>query len=573
MRKILASAFIILFCLFLALPVFAQPFSEQITDYRVKIQIEKNSSIKVKENIEYYFPEAKHGIYRYLPYNYEDKQNKRYLNLDYEFLGILMDNQPIEYQKSKKEGNWLLKIGDPGKTVTGSHLYTINYEVQYTLNYFSDHDELYWNVTGSDWEVAIKQVEAEVVLPENIATEVLQTQCYTSSSYCQCATTKDKTKITFKSNSPITVVVGWPKGITEEVKKPYHRLLPFIHYRVESAWFLLFPLIFLIYFVWFFLKKGRDPRGRGTIAPEFEIPDDLPPAEMGTVLDEVASNREVTATLIDLAVKGYLEIKDLGEKGFFKKRDFLFKRTDKDETELKEYEKKILKAIFLDTKEIKLSDLKTKHNSEISESLDEAKKNMYETAFSNGWFTAMPTKIRTSYFGCGCGLGIFALVILILSAAMNKFSMILGLDFVIIGLVVAAFAWFMPQKTKKGVLIKERILGFKMYMEKAEIYRSQWQEKENILEKFLSYAILFGVTGQWLKALKNIGLPVEKTFENATFYTGAYAFSDLSSSLDSLGTNVNAAMGSVSSSAASGGSGFSGGGFGGGFGGGGGGSW
>jgi len=185
MRKILASAFIILFCLFLALPVFAQPFSEQITDYRVKIQIEKNSSIKVKENIEYYFPEAKHGIYRYLPYNYEDKQNKRYLNLDYEFLGILMDNQPIEYQKSKKEGNWLLKIGDPGKTVTGSHLYTINYEVQYTLNYFSDHDELYWNVTGSDWEVAIKQVEAEVVLPENIATEVLQTQCYTSSSYCQ----------------------------------------------------------------------------------------------------------------------------------------------------------------------------------------------------------------------------------------------------------------------------------------------------------------------------------------------------------------------------------------------------
>jgi hypothetical protein len=48
-----------------------------------------------------------------------------------------------------------IKIGNPDQTVTGAHWYTITYLVRGSLNAFADHDELYWNVVGNQWEVPI----------------------------------------------------------------------------------------------------------------------------------------------------------------------------------------------------------------------------------------------------------------------------------------------------------------------------------------------------------------------------------------------------------------------------------
>ncbi|MDD3774057.1 MAG: DUF2207 domain-containing protein, partial [Patescibacteria group bacterium] len=126
------------------------------------------------------------------------------------------------------------------------------------------------------------------------------------------------------------------------------------------------------------------------------------------------------------------------------------------------------------------------------------------------------------------------------------------------------------QKTRKGVLVREKILGFKMYMEKAEKYRSKWQEKENMITEFLPYAVLFGITSEWLKQLKAIGINVERVFDNSPYYfIPIYSLASIDSSFNDIGTKINSAASSFSSSS----SGSSGGSFGGGFGGGGGGSW
>src|SRR5690606_21676019 len=55
-------------------------------------------------------------------------------------------------------------------------------------------------------------------------------------------------------------------------------------------------------------KYGRDPAGRGTIIPHYDAPADLLPAETGVVADFRVDQRDITATLIDLAIRGYLKI-------------------------------------------------------------------------------------------------------------------------------------------------------------------------------------------------------------------------------------------------------------------------
>ncbi|MDA3802283.1 MAG: DUF2207 domain-containing protein [Patescibacteria group bacterium] len=128
------------------------------------------------------------------------------------------------------------------------------------------------------------------------------------------------------------------------------------------------------------------------------------------------------------------------------------------------------------------------------------------------------------------------------------------------------FGFFMNSLTKKGSELKHKIKGFKLYMKTAEKYRSQFQEKEGIMEKFLPYAILFGITKQWLKSMKNIY--GEEYFNNyhSSFLVGAVAISslsDLEGIVGDISSNINSYV--STSSTGAGGAGGAGGGGGGGW--------
>ena len=55
---------------------------------------------------------------------------------------------------------------------------------------------------------------------------------------------------------------------------------------------------------------------------EFAPPDDLRPGQMGTLIDEQANVLDVSATLVDLAVRGYLLIQEIPKDGWFGKPDW-----------------------------------------------------------------------------------------------------------------------------------------------------------------------------------------------------------------------------------------------------------
>ncbi|MCD6422259.1 DUF2207 domain-containing protein [bacterium] len=561
---------LLLLLVFCAFPFYANAQTEEhIEEFRVKIEVRKDSSILVEEQIKYFFPSLQHGIYRYLPYHYREPSRWRSFNLEYNFLEVKQDGSSVPYELFRQKGNWVLKIGDPLRLIEGSHTYLIRYQVKYALRYFSDHDELYWNVTGS-WSVPVSGVYVEVDLPE-VKAEELEGKCYPRKKVSQCNVKVEDGRVSFVADDFITIAVKWPKGVVQEVERPYHLLLPVIHFYYESPWFLLLiPLAFVIcFFVWW--RYGRDLPLRKSIAPEFEIPEDLSPAEMGIVLDEKASNREIVATLVDLAVRGYLKIK--AKKGSWGKTEFIFSKTNKPLSGLRDYEKKILEAILGDRSSVSLSELKKK-GEEIFPVLEEAKEKMYSAVAKKGYFYGSPAKVRSRYQLIGGLLVLLGLVPLAMRI-WERGSTFLTLGLWGAGLIVIFWAKFMPRKTPKGREIYRRILGFRLYMTRAEKYRSQWQEKENMLTKFLPYAVLFGITTRWLQRLKDLGLPVEEEMQKVGFAWSPSQFRSLGEVVDNLPYAFSASLPSSDSSSSSlSSSGFSSsGGFGGGFGGGGGGSW
>jgi uncharacterized membrane protein len=127
----------------------------------------------------------------------------------------------------------------------------------------------------------------------------------------------------------------------------------------------------------------------------------------------------------------------------------------------------------------------------------------------------------------------------------------------------------MPVKTREGVLMRERLEGFKRYLSVAEkdriTYHNAPERSPEVFEAFLPYAMAFGVEKAWAKYFEDLYTSEPEWYTGGT--TGTFALGSLASDLSSFTTSVSAASAPQSSGAGGGGS------SGGGFGGGGGGSW
>ncbi len=107
----------------------------------------------------------------------------------------------------------------------------------------------------------------------------------------------------------LTVVVGWDKGF---VKEPGTSDL--INQFLASNWPIFFPIPVFLFMFWLWSTRGRDPRV-GPVAVQYAPPEGMSPAEAGTLVDEIAAMRDITATIVDLAVRGYIVIEEKEKSG------------------------------------------------------------------------------------------------------------------------------------------------------------------------------------------------------------------------------------------------------------------
>jgi uncharacterized protein (TIGR04222 family) len=304
---------------------------------------------------------------------------------------------------------------------------------------------------------------------------------------------------------------------------------------------------------------------------EFEPPDKLRPAEIGVLLDESADTLDCTATIIDLAVRGYLRIEEVEKDsilpfGIGNSTDWRFVRLQ-NSTGLAPYEQALLDGLFHRGSPVELSDLKTKMHTYLQRSQNE----LYDDVKEKGWFPVRPDHARWAWRGIAIGP-------LVLGGGMTwvaGYQLGAGLIFlplVITGAVLLLIAGAMPRRTAAGSEALRRILGFREYLVTAETHRQQFNEQRNIFATYLPFAMVFGCVDKWANALAALG--IEPSQATSGWYTGYHAMNmaAFSSHMSTFASQVSSTI--VSTPGGSGKSGFGGGGSsGGGGGGGGGGSW
>ncbi len=549
--------------------------AEVIRDFDVSVKLERDCSLDVTENITVDFEDSqRHGIYRMIPVRFE-----RYGNAYSTPLKILSVTDELgnkrPYNETHQGDDINIKIGDPDTLVTGINKYRIHYVVRRAVNFFAGAPEVYWNATGNQWPYPIEKAEVRFYPPEGVSLGDVKATCYigVQGSHENGKTEQKGDHILYfatnlEAGSGITIVAGLPQG---SVIRPsvWQEFLAWL-----SDWW---PLIVLPLcastFMWQCFHGARDPKQQA-ISVEWNPPKDLSPAEVGTLTDQSCDMKDIVATLIDLAARGYLKIKEVPVNGFlfFSSKDYLFIRSEKPASGLKSHEYLFLNGLFdYNKQEMHLSDLKYKFYTHLPSIRD----GIYNSLASGKYFRENPASVRHCYRFAAFALAVIGIFVAI------KTSTSWGFGALVSAIIIYFSSGQMAARTANGWKAMYECLGFQRFVKMAEADRIRVLAKDDptIFGRLLAYAMVLGVADEWATKFQDLLTHPPDWYEpigmgpNYHFYPNVFV-NDLGSGMNTMGNTFASTPPSSSSSGGGGGfSGFSGGFSGGGFGGGGGGSW
>ncbi|MBN2676176.1 MAG: DUF2207 domain-containing protein [Alphaproteobacteria bacterium] len=598
--------------------------TERILSFKSDIQIQKDASLLVTETIQVKAEgdKIKRGIYREFPTHYTDRHGLNF-KTTFDVKNVLRDGQPENFHINEKSNGFIVYFGRSDIFLKeGIYTYSLTYKTNRQIGYFDDFDELYWNVTGNGWDFEIESAEATISLPSKLD-KFISTAGYTGAqgSKEQDYTQDKKTFKTTRSLHPLeglTVAVSFPKGLVyqptqEDVLKE----------KINDNRLFLISLIFLLLAFLFFYKNwkkvGKDPEKR-PIYPEFYPPQNWSPADMRYILKRTIDKKSYGASLINLAVKGWLSIQKTGSEYTLLKDT----KTEKDKNTSRA-DISLFKGLLENTESLLLDN---KNYLVIGEALRLFKKKVegnhttiyYKSNISylwkgillsfislflailgssspgagplsiwfivwtigcftlfktyrnslkqNGFFTNLLFTFFVIPFFAGWGLGILGFLTL------GQYALLFIT--LLIAILNLTFIRLMPAPTIAGQRATELIEGFRLYLETAEKLRLEGLHPPDItpdvFEKYLPYAIALEVENAWAKNfvatlkmadLDPSNLPQLKWI-NTDISSLTTAVSSVSSGLSSHISSSSYAPGSSSGSSGSGSSGGGGGGGGGG---------
>jgi uncharacterized membrane protein len=536
--------------------------------------VHPDGTIDVTEVMEAQFTGAWHGIYRTIPVEYTDDAGLNYTLLLDQIGATDSEGQRLKLEQNH-EGRYIkFKIYVPAAE-DATRTIVLHYRVLDALRFFQDHDELYWNVTGNEWENAIELVTAHIELPAGVTG--LHAVAYTGITGSRAEDARVEISdnvVDIRSTrrlgyrQGLTAVVGFDKGFVHPPSGSM-QLMRFL----KSNSPLLIPVMAFFVMLWLWWTRGRDPQ-REAISVQYEPPDKLTPGECGTLVDNEAAMRDITATLVDLAVKGYLAIEQIEEShllGLTHSKDYIFhmKKPPGEWTAARSHEQEMLSALFDAgaSPDVKLSDLQNHFYMRLPAIRDR----IFSALMSDGYYLHRPDTVKQGYMGAGLLIG-FLLVFGGVGYLANATGIAVGswiLAGIASGAVICIFGVFMSARTITGARALEKVLGFEEFLGRVEKDQIERLEKTpELFEKYLPYAMALRVEKKWVQAFSGIALQPPQWYQGS--YVNGFTAFYLVNDLNMMSMQAGSVM--ASSPRSSGGSGFGGGGgSGGGFGGGGGG--
>ncbi len=549
----------------------------RITDFKDTIAIDAKGTALVSEKITLAFVGEWHGIHRTIPVEYPGANGSNY-TLFLKILNVTDENgKNLKYDSSKSGANRDLKIYIPGAVDT-TRIVNIDYLVRNGIRFFSGdardgYAEFYWNVTGNDWPVPIDHASAFVALPENAAGG-LRAQAYTGAygSKQSGATAEiSGANVNFETTQGLpmrggaTIDIYIPQGA---IKAPsqFTKLMWFL----ASNPILFLPLLTLAVMYGLWHAVGRDPDPGVSVAPQYEPPKGICPAEAGTMVDDTVHPRDITSTIVDLAVRGYIKIEEKVDTFLvFHSKDYIFhllKPREQWGPDLAPHERLMLETIFVDGSETLLSSLKNRFYTVIPA----VRQNIMASLKGKGVYLLDPGSANGYSIAAAMTIALVVIGLQVLGWVNLFYSVPLLLGCVLLSAVIWwLFARQMSAKTVAGARIRSAVLGFEEFMNRVDADRLKRMPPDTF-EKFLPYAMALGVEHHWAQAFEGIVQNPPSWYVSPNGYSG---FSPIyfSNSMHSMASDMHQVFTSSprSSSAGSGfggggGGGFSGGGFGGG---------
>lgn len=480
-------------------------YAEVIHSFNTDITSHKDGTMDFVETIDYDFEYAvKHGIFRYIP-TYSTVGNLyRIINL--KNIRVERDGKNENFAFSKTNEQFNLKIGNANKTITGPHQYKIYYTVENGIgSNFETHDEIYWNITGNDWEVTIEK--ANVNIKNDFGAKLTKMLCFTGPS----GATDKNCEIVDSSVSAIdlypsyglTIVAVYPVNtfpksilsssppktfgdkLLETILNNYHYIFFFLNFILGG---------YLIY--WYQKHKNKKRFGPPTV--NFDIPKDekgniIRPALSGTIDTATLERDDVVSTIFDLAIRKYIKIEE--EKTVRSMLPDSTKQTiiklKKDPKDLETFEKNLYDFIFETGDRVDISTLRIS----FYKAYQKMEEDIFKSLVENKYYTKNP-KVQK---GLLLALGIFSFI---------SFNFILGI-------ILLVLSFKLNGRTTLGDEVDYKIDGLKLFLKSMD-RNYKWQAKNfYTVEQMIPYAMALGFIDKFMENLKVI-----KPDYNPSWYAG-----------------------------------------------------
>ena len=549
----------------------------RIENFQSETVVMPDGTIDVTETIQAHFIGGPwHGLYRTIPVEYVTPQGLNYsLFLDVKRVTDA-SGRALKYETSRERHYRKLKIyiSDADNS---TQTISIEYTVSDALRFFDDHDEFYWNVTGDEWDIPIQSASARIILPEgttniraNVFTGAYRSRAQNADVDIAGNGVEVRTRDPLRLHEGLTVAVAFDKGFVHEPTAA-NKLALFL----RSNWPLGIPIAAFTVMFYLWWTRGRDPRLH-PIAAQYEPPDQLTPGEVGTLVDNSADMRDITASIVDLAVRGYIVIEEHQKDrmlGLMHDKDynFIVQKNRTEWSKLKPHEQTLLEGLFT-TGTVGESVSMSSLENHFYTNLPGIKSNIFSSLVADGYYKRSPDSVRSGYIAVGAILGlllVFGGLKIASSLGMAPLTFIVA--GVISGAIICGFGWFMPAHTEQGARALEGVLGFEDFLVHVESDRfNRMIKTPEMFEKFLPFAMALGVEKNWSRAFQGIMTQPPQWYRGSSYGPNFYPMM-FTNDLGSMSSRASSVM--TSAPRSSGGSGFSGGGgsSGGGFGGGGGG--
>lgn len=605
-----------------AAPASAEDSVGEITRFDVEATFAADGSAVVELDFDYDFgDEEAHGPFLVVAERQEiadDPDHYRVMEIS-DVSAESDGDAPDDLRVEREDGAVQIYVGDEDVEITGSHRYRVSYRITGLVDPVEQdggtHDELFWNaVAPGGFDIPLNDVSVRVTGPGDIEA----TACYTGRSASQdsceadsaSGATAEFSQSRLEEGEGLSVVAGWPSGTFTGAEPVYAERRTFGNTMqltgITGGAAGLATLLGSGAAIAVATRRGRDADrldatpgvvpGQATrrsrrrpVEARLTPPDGVRPGEIGTLDDEVADPRDVAATLVDLAVRGFLRIEEVAptkDGGDVEDWRLVPLRDEQDDTGLEDYEAELLDRIFAagdadadDAADPATADAEPVPAGSVALSelagdyalaVGHTQKSLYRAVTDHGWFRADPSQVRTRWAVWGASLGVLGLVVGLVLFLVRA-PVVLAVPLVVVGIVVAVAGIAAPARTAAGAAVLAQARGFRQHLE--DVAQDRVRVEDDVFSRYLPYAIVFKLTDGWAERFADRaaqgGAPDTGWYVGAV--PGVYWWSSPGGFAASIGAFAGAATTAATSSGA-GGSGFSGS-VGGGAGGTGGGSW